>query len=195
MRAQPSSDAEQVRAARGFVSTAVLLGVLILASVGFQLALGKGPSWLRTQRAAYAAVWPQGWAMFSRVSRQDNLVVYAVEPGDRLTPSTRPGLSAEHWWGIRRTGYAQMVQTTEIAEQVPASGWRACGGTTLNGCWRSWSSERVPPGWPPVTNRSHQPSLCGRLLIAEQAPARWRAGRATEPGTVRIAAVEVACRR
>jgi hypothetical protein len=189
------SESDRLAAGRGFVFTGVLLGVMLLASVGLQLAPTGGADRLNGPLASYTALWPQGWSMYSDASRHQSVVVYSVQPGNRgLTLVTRPSAASTRWWGVSRVAYSEVVQSTELAAQIPAGSWRTCEGVTLVECWRGGT-----PAEPHrLSNMSRRPVLCGQLVFASESPARWTArGTQGRPGRqpTRLAPAVVWCPR
>jgi antimicrobial peptide system SdpA family protein len=133
------------------------------------------------------AVFPQGWAFFTRDPREP--VDEAYRPGERLVPILYPNSSARNLFGFSRRARAQNVEMAALLLEVPASAWKECRAP-LRRCLE------VAPGCAvAVANVSVTRQICGPVVVERQPPVPWAWGRST--GRIhmpsKVVRLEVAC--
>lgn len=178
------------RSERGFRLGAAAIFTVLAVTLTVQLFPGAVPGWLAAQRDTYGALWPQGWSFFANLPEAKILVAYRVRPdGGTLAMATHPEMSRASLWGLSRVTEAQVVETTDIARQVPDRYWTACGED-----YRSCGDVRRLPRYP-VLNRSRRPTLCGSIAVTVEQPRRPSTdGPGNAPRRVlTIAVTEVTC--
>ncbi len=179
---------DAVRSRSAFVfTTTVLLATLVTTMVA-QLPVPLGA--LRRESRTFQAIWPQGWTFFSDAATVPVLVAYL--PGVPPLELTERQMSAAAHWGLNRVAYAQILESRQLAAQVPDGGWQECAAGTRDACL----SLNLDATWYRVANRFTRPTLCGRLLLAYERPQPWQADQSPDVVPRRIertAAVQVRC--
>jgi antimicrobial peptide system SdpA family protein len=187
-----ADDTTKAECERGFLFTAAILFTGLLVTLASQLP-GLAPGWLTGQRPAYRALWPQGWSFFADAAAEDVLVVYrAGSDGASFPVVTRTLMSAANDWGLSRVAYVQILETRQIAEQVPGDRWTACHDSSADACLRNTLGAPAHE----ATNGSARPTICGPVILAVERPEPWSADRQAgqNPRSVaRTASVRVRC--
>lgn len=171
-------------AVRGFVTTAVTLAVLLVATMLTQFPADLVGNWVSKQGRTYQAVWPQGWAFFSGVDQAEFVVVYYIDDTGKPVAITAPAASRGHLWGVSRRVNGEIVETEAIGRLVPREYWNDCGATDLLSC-------RTLLADAPVFRLSAPLRVfdgCGPVVVAVE-----RASAGPRRDVVRVASVEVAC--
>jgi antimicrobial peptide system SdpA family protein len=183
---------EQARRLRGFAFTGGLLWTIFLTAVLVQLPAGHAPGRMQTRRAI-DTFWPQGWTFFAKVAQTDTIVVYRIaDPGQVPRTATTPQMTESSLWGVSRANYAAVVESGEIASEVPTGFWTECRQATRAACW---SAVLTAPPYRGV-NPSPHPWFCGRLIIAVERPLARppsRDYRQVARGIERAVAVDLTC--
>jgi len=163
---------------------------LIVAAYAVHSALPPNPIALPFEQWAHVPFWaPEGWALFTRDPRKEDLLLY-VRTGDRwisasMAPHARPGNA----FGLNRASRAQRVEADLLVTQLPATAWQPCQEDPIRCLEKAPLAAALP-------NLSPPPTLCGSVGIALQAPLPWKLWR-TSGNTMtmpsRVARLDVGC--
>ncbi|MFJ9847879.1 SdpA family antimicrobial peptide system protein [Streptomyces sp. NPDC101150] len=151
-------------ARQGFALTLAVLGTLFAVTLSAQLPARWIPSWLSTQRTAYAEVWPQGWAFFAAQPDSPAISVYRLGPDGRPSSSVMvPQMSAANLWGLGRTSTVQFHEVLALATEIPAEDWTECVGARSVQC-----VAKAPVV--PLRNRFKPAIVCGEFVFIRTPP-------------------------
>jgi antimicrobial peptide system SdpA family protein len=184
------SEARELRRLGAF---ALALGSfwLVLGTYAVHSALPPNPIELPLEKWAHVPFWaPQGWALFTRNPRQEDLLLF-VGTGDRewisasMTPHARPSNA----FGLNRASRAQRVEADLLVANLSQAAWQPCEEDPASCLARA-------PLAASVRNPSPSPTLCGPVGVALQGPAPWVTWRAS-PNAItmpsRVAKLDVGC--
>jgi len=160
---------------------AIRTGLALLWAAVVLLVLSASPadSPLRASyptRRGMIALFPQGWAFFTRDPREP--VDRAYRPGAPPTPLLYTNSSARSLFGFSRRARAQNVEMAALLLEVPSGAWHECRDA-LSRCL-----EAAPEAGVPVANRSMNRQICGPVVVERQPPVPWAWGRGL--GTVHM---------
>jgi antimicrobial peptide system SdpA family protein len=113
------------------------------------------------------ALFPQGWAFFTKPGRAENLVPYAVYKTGLKTLS--PGAYAEprNGFGFDRSYRRQGVELARLLVGIPKATWTQCQGLALDACAsRASTSVRA-------SNTLKQPTVCGHVVLVAVSTTPW----------------------
>lgn len=109
---------------------------------------------------------PQGWAFFTRDSREPDIMMYA-RAGDTWEPVREGPLSSPAYAGFDRRPRALSVEMALLLALVPEDRWRECG-PALDDCVGGGGGAA-----PVLSNVSPDPALCGRVAFVRAEPVAW----------------------
>jgi antimicrobial peptide system SdpA family protein len=148
------------------------LALLWAGLAGFVLLASPADSPLRAgyaTRRGMIALFPQGWAFFTRDPRE--AVDWAYRPGPPLAPLLYPNASPRNLFGLSRGARALNVELAALLVDLPKSAWRPCDDR-LERCLAQDAGETVA-----VLNRFAGRRICGALVVERQPPVPWAWGR------------------
>jgi len=148
----------------GFILTLTVLVSLLMITLSAQLPAGIAPAWLRTHKAAYGTVWPQGWSFFANAPDVDTLSAYRLGSGRIAHGSVvELSMSGRNLWGLGRTAQAQLNEALYLADLVPRDYWNSCAHPLARSCLGAARVYRL-------TNVSRPAVLCGLIAFVHAEP-------------------------
>lgn len=185
---------QRTSAARSFIlALAILLTVLLVACLA-QWDVFSGVGWLNNRAQSYEMIWPQQWAFFTGLDKNQLADAYEITPNGTLGTSEnqRTGWS-DYDWGLNRAGGTELLWVAQLAQSIPQEYWQQCGNVVPSAC-------RVQLAAPYVFMTSDQapvPGLCGLIAVSIDLPGESAAGQLPgNPRTVyRVAVVNLLCPR
>lgn len=140
----------------------------------------------RTRRAMLA-LFPQGWAFFTRDPRESLDRLY--RPGTPPEPLLYANSSARSLFGLSRRARAKNVELAALLLHAPSEEWHDCLDS-LPRCL-----EQLPGDAAAVTNTSLTQQICGPVVVERQPPVPWAWGRGltTVHMPSRVVRFEVRC--
>ncbi|MGW0858048.1 SdpA family antimicrobial peptide system protein [Streptomyces sp. NPDC002690] len=152
------------------IPRAWITGVAVLcAVVGLYVAqtqLPKNVMHLPGQQAVRpvaVAVTPQGWAFFTKSARSTEFEPFRWDGSTWSSASA--GRHSEH--GFNRVSRSQGIETALILHEAGKATPTPCALASLQDCLKN------ARGATAVTNRTPDPTLCGRIAVVEQKPTPW----------------------
>ncbi|MDX3853407.1 SdpA family antimicrobial peptide system protein [Streptomyces sp. AK02-01A] len=131
----------------------------------------------------------QGWAFFTKSPRDPALIPYIQRGGVWRNELLAPHSEPRNAFGFDRRSRSQGIEIAMLSLEAPKEAkWKECSGD-LPTCL---ASAHVPVA---TSNRSPEPSLCGRVALVQEAPTpfAWRDLRAEKLIPKSVLALEVAC--
>ncbi|MGW2473199.1 SdpA family antimicrobial peptide system protein [Streptomyces sp. NPDC001665] len=109
---------------------------------------------------------PQGWAFFTKSARSPEFEPFRWTGSAWATASL--GRHSEH--GFDRVSRSQGIETALLLHEAGKMAPISCAATSLRGCLTKARAAVE------VTNRTPNPTLCGRIAVIEQRPTpfAWR---------------------
>ncbi|WP_396823050.1 SdpA family antimicrobial peptide system protein [Mycetocola sp. BIGb0189] len=191
MNPAPSGErSTDAQAHRAFWLTVGLAGLLLLTTVAASYPSNVLKPSSNPQILSFvSAVFPQGWAFFSKDPQDIEIVAYRPTASGLTSLQTTPQSKVENLWGLTRT---QRAQGPELAALSTDATWVECTpGDLPQACYtKSNRLERIKTPVP-------HPSLCGDVILLQEKPVAWSFRELVDgPHTAeRIAYVTIDCRR
>ncbi|QES46503.1 SdpA family antimicrobial peptide system protein [Streptomyces venezuelae] len=131
----------------------------------------------------------QGWAFFTKSPRDAALIPYTERAGGWRNELLAPHSEPQNAFGLDRRSRSQGIEIAMLSLEAPKEAkWKECS-SDLPACLASAN--------PPVatTNRSPEPSLCGRVALVQEEPVpfAWRDLKAEKLMPKSVLALEVTC--
>lgn len=117
-------------------------------------------------KQALLAVFPQGWAFFTRSPREPEDRVFQLQNQRWISLEVR-NAEPRLLFGLVKQTRIMGMELGALLSAVPPQRWIDCAPAQAN-CWRS---VRVSPTR--LINRMPAQSLCGHLLVQRRAPIPW----------------------
>lgn len=141
-------------------------------------------------RPAISGVIPQGWSFFTRDPQLASLVIYTIDPGERIARAgTLPQARPENLGGLSRNQRSQDTEKALIASSITE--WSECDGRKLEEC--AAEALRLPAEV--VVLDATNPHFCGEHLLVLQAvvPFAFRHATSAEIQVEQMVLVDIAC--
>ncbi|MFJ3705175.1 MULTISPECIES: SdpA family antimicrobial peptide system protein [Streptomyces] len=106
---------------------------------------------------------PQGWAFFTKSARSPEFEPFHLD-GSTWT-SASLGRHSEH--GFDRASRSQGIETALLLHEAGKTTRTDCGPSSVQECLKKARTVTA------VTNRTPDPTLCGRTAVIEQKPTPW----------------------
>ncbi|MFF9347419.1 SdpA family antimicrobial peptide system protein [Streptomyces sp. NPDC014734] len=154
-----------VEVPRGWITWAAVVCVVVALYVA-QTQLPKNVLNLPGQKAVKpvaVTVTPQGWAFFTKSARSPEFEPFRWDGSAWASASL--GRHSEH--GFDRVSRSQGIETALLIHEARKATRTACELSPVQECLRK---TRVATA---VTNRTPEPSLCGRIAVVEQKSTPW----------------------
>ncbi|MFF4799736.1 SdpA family antimicrobial peptide system protein [Streptomyces sp. NPDC001351] len=131
---------------------------------------------------------PQGWSFFTKSPRDSELQPYVLHAGaweDRLLA---PHGAPHNAFGLNRRSRSQGIEMALLLAEAHGLRWTKCD-RDLAACL----GEAKEPGR--ATNRTPEPTLCGRVALVEQKPVpfAWRDIMHTTHTPDRLTVLDITC--
>ncbi|MUN64560.1 SdpA family antimicrobial peptide system protein [Kocuria sediminis] len=177
-----------------------LLGLGALAAVLALLAVtiffGQPSNTLATRddsapRRLATHFFPQAWEFFTKPPSDPEAVPYRITASGAVeSMSALPQGRRENLYGLSRAQRAQGTESGYIVQQIDE--WVECSASTTVACLDG--AEDFPVNR--VENNTPDPTMCGRVVMAETAPVPWAYRDYYDHQRVfnRVAVLEVTCR-
>lgn len=127
---------------------------------------------------------PQGWGFYSKSPRDSYFSLVDVKSGELA--ATWPNNLPENYFGLKRYGRSQGIESGMISAQVPETSMEECNEDPTK-CLKK-SKVKID-----VKNESPNPTICGDIGIVNQQPVPWAWSKRKIDMPSKIARVNVTC--
>lgn len=160
-----SRETEAPQARRYFWVTASLVALALLTTVAAAFPANVLKPSNSEALTIVSKLAPQGWAFFTKDPQDVELVAYQPTAEGLRSLQTTPQSRVENIWGLTRTQRAQGPEIAALSNQLT---WVECvPGEVTEACVDATASFET------VTTPIPHPSLCGRVIVAQEKPVAW----------------------
>lgn len=155
-----------------FVWFAVVLGasaVVVLALLPFSPVRTAIPE-INEERLT--EITPQGWGFFTKDPQEERLTIYRMNEAQEWENFTQNNSAATNFFGMSRKARIRGLELSNLLEnhgETVDAAWAECGSQNISECLQRADELKVLK----VDNSYTVRTLCGPVILAQQAPNPW----------------------